>query len=440
MRIGLIFLFFAVFILLISCDTQNSFKAPDENYFLKYFGNQGNQQGVDFIVNTDGSVILIGNSRATPISDQQIYVAKADAKGVIIWEKIFGGEFEDEAKDIELLPDGNVLVLANTSNNDFKDEVNRERDVLLIKLAQDGSRLDSVKQGLTSDPFNVIGTPTDEDASSISIISDGFIVAGSKALVPKPLVNRSGFMHMRFRNDLTWVADIAGLWDTEPVFPLAGESKTIRVLQSGTAFYMMGYANDNFRTATPVTSDFNFVIYGVGPTAGSLGRIYIGDNLFNEKLTNVSVVPSELGGGYLLTGTSKSLDNSKGDAYLLRLSGTILWDQFNTSNFFLPPFRLGLENPQVKSTSGYSTLFNYLITSEKKAIGGSNDISLTSRSVNGDLLFERSFGGIGEDYSGPVRELSDGRIMMIGTMTLGGIDGQTKIALIKLNSEGRLAP
>jgi hypothetical protein len=203
MRIGLIFLFFAVFALLLSCDTQNSFKAPDENYFLKYFGNQGNQQGVDFIVNSDGSIILIGNSRASVSSDQQIYVAKADAKGLIIWEKNFGGKFEDEAKDIELLPDGNILVLGNTDNNDFKDEINRERDVLLLKLGQDGSKLDSVKQGLTSDPFNVIGNPTDEDASSISIITDGFIVAGSKALVPKPLINRSGFMHMRFRNDLT---------------------------------------------------------------------------------------------------------------------------------------------------------------------------------------------------------------------------------------------
>jgi hypothetical protein len=36
--------------------------------------------------------------------------------------------------------------------------------------------------------------------------------------------------------------------------------------------------------------------------------------------------------------------------------------------------------------------------------------------------------------------LPNGRILLIGTMTLGGIDGQTKIALFKLNSEGRLAP
>lgn len=439
MRIGLIFLFFAVFTLLLSCDTQNSFKAPGENYFVKYFGNQGNQQGVDFIVNSDGSIILIGNSRASAISDQQIYVAKADTKGVIIWEKIFGGKFEDEAKDIELLPDGNVLVLGNTANNDFKDEINRERDVLLLKLGQDGSKLDSVKQGLTSDPFNVIGSPTDEDASSISIITDGFIVAGSKALVPKPLTNRSGFMHMRFRNDLTWVADNSGQWNTEPVFPLNGESKTIRVLQSGTAFYAMGYANDNFRTSTPVTSDFNFIVYGLGPVAGDLGQIYIGDISSNERLASVSVVPTELGGGYLLSGTSRTLNNSNGDVYMVRLSGTIIFNQFNTSNFLLNPLTLGLGNPQVSSASGHSTLFSFLITSEKRN-GNSNDILLTRREVNGNKVFEETFGGVGDDFSGPVQELADGRILMIGTMTLGGIDGQTKIALIKLNSEGRLAP
>jgi hypothetical protein len=55
-------------------------------------------------------------------------------------------------------------------------------------------------------------------------------------------------------------------------------------------------------------------------------------------------------------------------------------------------------------------------------------------------LFWREFGGVGDDFVGAVTELPNGRILIIGTMTLGGVEGQTKIALLKLNPEGRLAP
>jgi hypothetical protein len=37
-----------------------------------------------------------------------------------------------------------------------------------------------------------------------------------------------------------------------------------------------------------------------------------------------------------------------------------------------------------------------------------------------------------------VYELPDGRILVFGTMTIGGAVGQKKIALIKVNQDGRL--
>jgi hypothetical protein len=50
------------------------------------------------------------------------------------------------------------------------------------------------------------------------------------------------------------------------------------------------------------------------------------------------------------------------------------------------------------------------------------------------------FGGEGDDFAGSVSELPDGKILLMGTMTLGGnnVEGQKKMVLIKLNPEGKL--
>jgi hypothetical protein len=432
-------LFFVSLGVLLSCDTKNSFNPPDENYFLKYFGNEGNQVGVDFVVNPDGTFILLGNTRTTaPPSDQQIYVAKANAKGKVMWEKTFGGKFDEEAKDIELLPDGNLIILANSANNSSTDVLERERDVLLIKLGQEGNKIDSVKRGLTSTPDNVGGTPTDEDGSSITIIADGYIISGSTGLVPQNPNNKLNFMNMRFRNDLTLVTDASGLWKNKPSFYTIGESKTIKIFQAGAGFYGMGYSNVNAgrRPLAQQTTDFDFWIYSLGPTGGNGIQTSAGDPISDEKLTSVSVASPQAGGGFFLSGTSQN--GSDGDIYLARLTSSI--SVVPSANYITPPSRIKLGKTFLYASFNFSSPAGFYVSVEKQN-GTSNDINLMKVDNSGNTIFEQSYGGVGDDFAGPVIELPDGHITMIGTMTLGGVvDGQKKIVLMKLNGLGRLAP
>jgi hypothetical protein len=48
------------------------------------------------------------------------------------------------------------------------------------------------------------------------------------------------------------------------------------------------------------------------------------------------------------------------------------------------------------------------------------------------------FGGESFDEAGAVLQLPDGKIMVLGTMTVGGLNGQKKMALMKLNDKGKL--
>src|SRR5581483_8392553 len=93
-----------------ACDTASNIKPPDKNYFVKYYGGDGNQTAVGLIVNSDGSFFILGNSRVAVGEPQQVYLAKADARGNLIWQVTYG-KSEMEAKDF-VIADGTIVVAA----------------------------------------------------------------------------------------------------------------------------------------------------------------------------------------------------------------------------------------------------------------------------------------------------------------------------------------
>src|SRR4051812_42983724 len=110
---GLLFLF-------VSCDNSNNVEAPGDKYFVKYYGEDGDQQAIDMVVNSDGTFMLLGSSTG---GTQVIFLIKADAEGHMLWQKKFGTS-TDVPKDIEPTLDGNYVVLSDyqqgIDNTDIK--------------------------------------------------------------------------------------------------------------------------------------------------------------------------------------------------------------------------------------------------------------------------------------------------------------------------------
>ncbi len=430
MRVKVIFLVHVLATLFISCDTQKSFETPDENYFVKYFGNEGNQQGVDFAVNDDGTVFILGNSRASS-SNQQIYVARVGVNGRIVWEKTFGLSLDEEAKDIEISFDKSSLIVLGNSEKSVG-----ERDIFLIRLTLDGVAIDSTRQGLKLPS----GQEADDNAYSVTQINQGlfnpagFIVAGATTGLNFATIatDKTDPMHLRFNNNLVRISNPT--WSDRPTFTtggFVGEEVAVKVIQrSSNDYYVFGYSNGG-------DGDFNFLRYGrtdLGGEFGSPRNTDIGISNADEKLNSVSISPAQLGLGFMLSGISQT--NSDGNSYLVKLGSPLSWNDSDVT------FRqiLPLDKAAKQRSVNYSSLTNgYFVASDKAGANGT-DIYLVKLDNAGKKLFEFEFGGVGDDFVGAVTELPNGRILIIGTMTLGGVEGQTKIALLKLNPEGRLAP
>ena len=63
------------FVFLISCDSGNRLDPTAKSYFVKFYGEDGDHEGIDFVAGSDGSFFLVGNERvAGGALGQQIYL------------------------------------------------------------------------------------------------------------------------------------------------------------------------------------------------------------------------------------------------------------------------------------------------------------------------------------------------------------------------------
>src|SRR6478736_1511627 len=147
----------------LSCDTADNVNAPTS--FVKYFGAAGHQEGVDLVVNADGTTLLFGNTTLPGEIHSKLYLAKSDANGNLLWERsAFGGPLNNQARDIEVASDGRIILLANSEVS------SGDNDVLVIIADQNGNELKRAIHGYAN---------FQEDASTVTQTMDGFIVTGA---------------------------------------------------------------------------------------------------------------------------------------------------------------------------------------------------------------------------------------------------------------------
>jgi hypothetical protein len=411
-----------------SCDTPDNVSLP--NYFIKYFGVDGEQTGVDIVVNADGTILLLGttNSARNGLSNKDLFLVKSDAKGNLIWKNSFGSKSSEDAKDIEVTTDGRIVLLGTS-------EKNGDKDVMVIITDQSGVKLDSVVYGYPG---------SDEVPNSISQTSDGFIVTGSTTNVGQkanPVTNDAqDAFNFRFYNDLT---SYPNTWN-ETMGP-GTIDVGVKVIQVGTGFYFFGYSNK--QTADPSKLGLNFWVFPLnnfGNGSFIVGEEILVGGIADERLSSVTLSPPESGEGFLLTGTAT---NSSGSAvsnniYIVKLRKSLNFAGTSAQALQRDPISLGNDLGIISdfsTKSNASILSGFLIVSNDKSLGNEN-IYLTKVDNNCNNEWDSpqgfNFGGSYKDTIGGVAELPDGSILMVGTFSVGD-DQQQKMALIKVNKDGK---
>jgi hypothetical protein len=417
-----------VLILCFGCDTAQNTPSPEESFFLRYYGADGNQESVDMIANGDGTFILLGNSFLTSDSPGQIYLVKVNNDGFVLWEKFIGTSADERARDIEPLAGGGYIVLA--------DVVTEAEGTNLLLIIID----DNGEPGLTT-TFTYTGS-SDESGASVTQLYDGttgagFIVAGSTnnaSLSP----NKTAIFP-RFNQDLT----VFSPWIDS--YGAVGDDFCLRIFQnsdltSNSPFIFFGYSNSTPNNDAG-NATLNFWKSNLGPNGGG-ANLFVVDgspNTSDEILGSISKSGVSPLSSYLLAGVSKDVTNPGNDlVFIAKLNDQLVNDGV------LPPQSLtvklgdtGTDSRILKVSTCESKASGYWVAATQ-VISGNADIVLTRIGVDGAPVLESPIvlGGQGTDFQSALYELPDRRIMVFGTMQIGD-DRQSKMVLAKLSARGK---
>lgn len=407
-----------------SCETSTD--EAYKNYFIKYYGGDGNQEAKDFVVNDDGTVIMIGTS--TEVNDTtRIYVVKADAEGNTLWSKKWGGKDKEFAQDLEPILEGTYaggfLLLSNVEKDNDRNTL-----IKVLRFDADGNKIDSLAYNQYSTQFGY----------SITSMSDGgFVFTGNTTDI-------SAFPESDEDNDLfedkqdLILARFTENKIRDNVWILFGGEefvmgvKVLRVGASG--YYFAGHSNT--ARARP-TGDFrqqNFWYAKLSPSGTFERQFFGGSNRLNESLTAITNNSST----YMGVGTQLVQVNQT-RIYVHAFAQPITSIKLDT---LLGGQNVGPENSEgVSITSAQESNTFWVVGNEIKE-GGRNiwvgKVSFDPSSALPTDAYETetfmSFGGANnDDTASAVKQLPNGDVLILGTMELVH---QKKMALIKVRPNG----
>ena len=375
-----------LFFLLINCssnDNEVPTKSIPEIQFIKTFGGGNNEVGLSATKTSDNGYAVLGYTQSndgdiTTKTDTSFdyLVLKYSSDDELLWSKTYGGSADDRGQNIIETSDNGFLVIGYTSSNDNDVETYYGgNDFWIVKLDSSGN----ISWQKT---FGYIGN--DNGIQIIQTSDSGFLIVGELD-----------------------VSSSAG----------EGNAKTTALKHAGGDYWVI---------KLNTSGEFEWSRYYGGSFTDTPHGIVETDE-----------------GNFIITGTSDSDDvdisNNKGsyDIWTIKISNTgdLIWDK----NYG------GVEIDEAKAICKTQD-GNILIVGNTRSSDqdvstnqGGADLWLLKIDTNGNLLWEKTFGGSSFDIGSSIYQTEDGFIISGSSRSLDNEftnQGQNDAWILKISSEG----
>jgi hypothetical protein len=372
----------------------------------------------NMIETNDGGFILIGFADSSDgdltgnYGSYDVWVVKLDNTGNLEWQKSYGGSENDAGTDIKQTPDGGYIIAAYTSSTDGDVSSNPYGySYWLVKI-------DNVGTILWEHTF---GGSYIDYPNSIQITADGgYIMAGKSASSDGDVTgHHGGYYH----NDY-WIVktDVNGVLEWQKSIGGDGDDKPWAIKQTpDNGYIIVGRASEAVGDVTNNYGSYDFWVVKIDSTGNILwDKNYGGTE--SDCAYDVSLVAD---GGYIVVGYTKSNDidvtgyHGGRDIWLIKIdaSGVLEWQKSLGGTEDDSSNSLDITSDGGIIVGGYSESNDGDVTENK----GGKDAWIVKLDSNANILWEKSYGGSGNDRATKILQTGTGSFVFSGNTE--SIDG-----------------
>ncbi len=100
----------------------------------KNFGGQESDEGNDVVETSNGDFVIVGNTRSFGCMGLGVYILRLSSSGDLLWQKVYDGEGDDDARTILEINNGDLLIGGFTRSWGAQ-----ASDVLILRLDSKGN-------------------------------------------------------------------------------------------------------------------------------------------------------------------------------------------------------------------------------------------------------------------------------------------------------------
>ena len=400
-----------------SSDPIETFRLKGEIEWQKTFGGSGDDIAHGIIETTDGGYAIIGytNSIDGDVTDKNapendFWVLKLDQNGTVEWQKTYGGSGDDKGRAIIQTKDGGYAITGPSMSADGDGSQNQGFHDHWL------IKLGASGNIVWEKSFGFAGH--DHSHSLFQTDDGGYFIGGyldvtaSGGLGNETLTTKHGVGEFWGQK-----LDANGNLQWRRYFGGSNNDRIYKVLQAHDGNYLLvGSSESNDFDISNTNGSYDVWVVKIDRQGNKLWeRSYGGsgiDNGYAATTTN--------DGHYLIAATAISSDglvsSPKGnaDVWIIKINenGELLWEKSYGGSQFDAALAIA------KSSNIFDS---YVVAGNSKSNdgdlsvnNGENDFWIFKIDTNGTLLFEKSLGGSGLDFAYGITETFDGKVVVVG--------------------------
>lgn len=443
-------LYITIFAIFFSCakdsDPQNNDLIPKTSFigevdWITNFGGSGEDTARAIISTTDGGYAILGfsnstdgdlNKKTTVVNDY--WLLKLDAEGNLQWTKTYGGSKDDRGQSLVQTQDGGYALTGYAMSDDGDGSVNRGfHDNWLLKLDATGNIEWEKSYGFSGH---------DHSYDLLETEDEGFFFVGFL-----DITSARADGNTEKHNSLTRHG-VGEFWGTKidakanlqwrGYFGGTNNDRAHSVVRADDGGYVMaGFTESEDFDVKNARGSYDFWVIKVDDK----GNLVWENSFGGTGIERAQDISQTADGGYIITGNtfSNDIDVSKNhgesDVWLLKIDvdGNKVWDK----SYGGSQFEDG-QSVTLCKDGGFVIVGNTRSSDNDANVNaGENDIWLIKTDRNGQLEWQKTFGGSGLDFGFDALETQDGSVVLVGETTSEDFPnlqhkGKSDVVVIKL--------